>query len=333
VVVFVSASGIVPRLWTRGFPSNWEWIVSNVRGIGGIFFKAKNPKELTAWYERHLGMTDTGYGVVFGWRELNRPERVGQTVWSPFTEDTSYFEPSPASWMINYRVDDIDATLARLATEGVEVLEDREDADYGRFGWVIDPEGNKVELWEPPAEISENSVPAPREDARPGVQAAPPGTEIAARDDLSARSIVVERSIGLPLADIWHRWTTSEGIARWWAPENKIELRIGGPMELYFLRDGAPGLRGSEGCRIVSFLPQRMLSFTWNAPPHLARVRPFHTHVVIEFESESEESTTVRLHHLGWPDRAWDDEPQWAACFAYFENAWPRVLDQLASTS
>jgi len=121
-------------------------------GIGGIFFKAKDPKKLGSWYEKHLGLKpDPGTGAVtLPWREADDPEREGMTVWSVFKEDTKYFEPSRSPFMINYRVDDLDALLEALRAEGVEIDPKREDYDYGRFAWIMDPEGNRIELWEPP---------------------------------------------------------------------------------------------------------------------------------------------------------------------------------------
>ena len=124
-----------------------------VTGIGGIFFKSKNPKELSKWYAENLGvpMDKDGY-VVFQWKDGQEPDKPGSTVWAPFDDDTDYFNPSKARHMINYRVVDLDAMLEQLRAAGVEVDEKVEDMEgFGRFGWAMDPEGNKFELWEPPA--------------------------------------------------------------------------------------------------------------------------------------------------------------------------------------
>ena len=108
---------------------------------------------MTAWYRKHLGVElDPGGGASFYWRERGAPAHVGRTVWGPFPADTTYFTPSSASWMINYRVDDLDRVLAELRAEGVQVLDEIEEYEYGRFGWIIDLEGNKIELWEPRGE-------------------------------------------------------------------------------------------------------------------------------------------------------------------------------------
>jgi catechol 2,3-dioxygenase-like lactoylglutathione lyase family enzyme len=125
--------------------------MKRVTGIGGIFFKSKDPTVLKDWYKKHLGIEAGPDGpVVFEWRELERPAEVGYTVWSPFRPDTTYFEPSQSTFMVNYRVTDLDAVLEALRSEGVEVAGESGESEYGKFGWVMDPEGNKLELWEPP---------------------------------------------------------------------------------------------------------------------------------------------------------------------------------------
>jgi predicted enzyme related to lactoylglutathione lyase len=127
-------------------------IMKRVTGIGGIFFKSKDPTALKAWYRQHLEIeSGADGGIAFEWREKDKPDEVGMTVWAPFREDTKYFEPSKASFMINYRVEDLDAVLDALRAEGVTVADETEDSEYGRFGWVMDPEGNRLELWQPPA--------------------------------------------------------------------------------------------------------------------------------------------------------------------------------------
>ena len=123
--------------------------MKRVTGIGGIFFKSTDTKALGAWYRNHLGLDVADWGgAVFQWGgEGSGP---GVTVWSPFVQDTDYMQPSVAPFMINYRVEDLDALLAVLKSEGCNVIDKTESSEQGKFGWVIDPEGNKVELWEPP---------------------------------------------------------------------------------------------------------------------------------------------------------------------------------------
>ena len=133
-----------------------------VTGLGGVFFKANNPDLLYEWYEKHLGIKRENFGVVFRWQDDGDPE--GCTAWSIFPQASDYFNsedaplkqdpglngpPQPA-FMINYRVDNLDALLEALRSEGVWIDPKREDYDYGRFAWISDPEGNRIELWEPP---------------------------------------------------------------------------------------------------------------------------------------------------------------------------------------
>jgi catechol 2,3-dioxygenase-like lactoylglutathione lyase family enzyme len=126
--------------------------MKRVTGIGGIFFKSKDPQALSAWYRQHLGIDVAEWGgAAFRWNGPDNPAGVGTTIWSPFAAETGYFAPSSASFMINYRVDDLHALLAVLRAEGVQVDEKVDESEYGKFGWVIDPDGNKLELWQPPA--------------------------------------------------------------------------------------------------------------------------------------------------------------------------------------
>ena len=122
-----------------------------VTGIGGMFFKAGDPPALMAWYRKHLGIKPEAYGGwSFKWRERRRPQRIGTTVFSPFAHDTSYFDPSEQPYMFNFRVADLRSLLTQLRREGVHVVGDVQEFAYGKFGWIIDPEGRKIELWEPP---------------------------------------------------------------------------------------------------------------------------------------------------------------------------------------
>ena len=122
-----------------------------VAGIGGIFFKARDPESLRAWYGDHLGLALTEWGgVVFEPTVASPAGRPSTLVWSIFPADTQYFAPSTAAFMINYRVDDLDQVLAALREEGCRVDDRVESSELGRFGWVVDPEGHRVELWEPP---------------------------------------------------------------------------------------------------------------------------------------------------------------------------------------
>ena len=120
-----------------------------ILGIGGIFFKSANQQQTREWYGKHLGLADKGGGVMMSWREKANPEKEHVTVWSVFPGNTKYFEPSQATFMVNYIVDDLDALLERLQKEGVKIDPKRQNEDYGRFAWIYDPDGNKIELWQP----------------------------------------------------------------------------------------------------------------------------------------------------------------------------------------
>lgn len=126
--------------------------MKRVSGIGGIFFKAKNPKALCAWYQKHLGIDVQDWGgTAFTWTDAAGNPVKGSTVWSIGAAEGNQFAPSKSTFMVNYRVEDLDALLQVLREEGCNVLEKADDSEYGKFGWVMDPEGNKVELWQPPA--------------------------------------------------------------------------------------------------------------------------------------------------------------------------------------
>jgi predicted enzyme related to lactoylglutathione lyase len=126
--------------------------MKRVTGIGGIFFKAKDPAALQAWYKQHLGIDVQAWGgAAFDWTDDAGKPVAGTTAWSIFSAQTDHFAPSTASFMVNYRVHDLHALLKALRDEGCNVLEKIDESEYGKFAWVVDPEGNKVELWEPPA--------------------------------------------------------------------------------------------------------------------------------------------------------------------------------------
>lgn len=128
-------------------------MAKRVSGIGGIFFKAKDPTKLGEWYAKNLDiqMEHNMPMTTFRWRQVEDPERKGTTVWSLFPRDTDYFGSDDAQFMINYRVEDLDALMEALKNEGVEILRPVSDTPYGRFAAIRDPEGNGIELWEPPA--------------------------------------------------------------------------------------------------------------------------------------------------------------------------------------
>ena len=129
--------------------------MKRVTGLGGLFFKAKDPTAMYEWYQKHLGIQrePDGSGAMFQWRDATEPEKTGLTVWSIFPQSTSYFGAGPQPFMMNFRVENLDALLQALKEEGVEIDPKVEEYDYGKFAWITDPEGNRIELWEPPKEI------------------------------------------------------------------------------------------------------------------------------------------------------------------------------------
>lgn len=123
--------------------------MKKVTGIGGIFFKCKDPKAINEWYKTHLGFDTTPYGTSFEWRAMDDSTKTGLTQWNPFPETTKYFDPSTKEFMINYRVANLVELVEQLKNEGVTIVDEIETYDYGKFVHILDPEGNKIELWEP----------------------------------------------------------------------------------------------------------------------------------------------------------------------------------------
>ena len=120
-----------------------------VTGIGGIFFKTENPDKMKEWYSKNLGLVTDEYGSPFEFRNANNPDEINYLQWSPFPQETKYFEPSQKEFMINYRVENLVELVAELKKDGVEIVDNIEEFEYGKFIHIMDPEGNKIELWEP----------------------------------------------------------------------------------------------------------------------------------------------------------------------------------------
>ena len=145
------AQGVRPQKKHSSPPQRTRGPMKRVTGIGGIFFKAKDTQSLQAWYKRHLGIDVQSWGgTSFAWTDTEGKPVAGTTIWSIGPEEGDHFAPSAAPFMVNYRVDDLHALVTVLKEEGCNVLEKIDESEYGKFAWVIDPEGNKVELWEPP---------------------------------------------------------------------------------------------------------------------------------------------------------------------------------------
>jgi predicted enzyme related to lactoylglutathione lyase len=121
--------------------------MKRVTGIGGIFFKTGDSTRLKEWYSKHLGIVTDQYGATFSWKDAEG--KTGHTVWSLFKKDTEYFKPGDQEYMINYRVENLEELLKILKEEGVQIVGEMETFEYGKFGWIMDPDGHKIELWEP----------------------------------------------------------------------------------------------------------------------------------------------------------------------------------------
>lgn len=123
--------------------------MKRVTGIGGVFFKTKDPQKTREWYQKHLGLETDQYGTSFEWRHSEEVDKKGYTAWSPFQQNTDYFGKSDQEYMINYRVEDLEALVGELRKEGVKIVDEIQSFEYGKFVHIEDVEGNRVELWEP----------------------------------------------------------------------------------------------------------------------------------------------------------------------------------------
>ncbi|RAI83714.1 VOC family protein [Algoriphagus yeomjeoni] len=124
-----------------------------VTGIGGIFFKVKDPAKTKDWYQTHLGLNTDAYGTTFKWRQFENSNKKGFTQWSPMKDDTQYFKPSEMEFMVNYRVENLVDLVQELKAEGVTILDEIDDTEYGKFVHILDPDGHSIELWEPIDEV------------------------------------------------------------------------------------------------------------------------------------------------------------------------------------
>jgi predicted enzyme related to lactoylglutathione lyase len=129
-----------------------------VTGIGGVFFKVKNPQATKSWYHKHLGLNTDQYGTTFEWRSSESPEIKGFSQWSPMKDDTDYFKPSEKDFMINYRVENLEGLVEELKSEGVRILDKIETFEYGKFVHIMDPDGHAIELWEPVDEVYDRLI-------------------------------------------------------------------------------------------------------------------------------------------------------------------------------
>ncbi|CAN5269000.1 hypothetical protein BH09BAC2_BH09BAC2_01520 [soil metagenome] len=147
-IIVAFCFGFVVKTIT-GNPADKQVQPKKVTGIGGIFFKCKEPKKVREWYQKHLGLNTNPYGAVFEWHKGADSSKKGFTQWSPFKETTKYFEPSVKDFMINYTVENLESLVEQLRNDGVIITDKIEVVEYGKFVHILDLEGNKIELWEP----------------------------------------------------------------------------------------------------------------------------------------------------------------------------------------
>ncbi len=276
-----------------------------LKGLRTVAYPVTDIERAKRWYQDVLGKPpyfDQPFYVGFevGGYELGlQPVEDGQG-------------KGPGGEVAYWGVDDVAAAVARAVQLGATIQQAPQDVGEGIItATVIDPFGN-------PLGVIHN------------LHFAPPLVHAAA-DDLAQRAIVKEVRVAIAPDEVFALWSSSKGLASWWTEHSRIELRPGGFYELYFMLDEPPGRRGGEGCRVLSFLPGRMLSFSWNAPPHLPRTRTRHTWVVLEMLPDGD-GCRLRLTQLGWPESEWDEpDSQWPETFAYFDDAWDRVFERFAA--
>ncbi|TXD37498.1 hypothetical protein FRC98_07335 [Lujinxingia vulgaris] len=277
--------------------------------LQGARYSVRDLEEARRWYQEWLGRSPAHAGDDKVRFEAGASQLV--LVNAPEVD-----EGAGELWEVH----DLASSWERLLEIGAEAIEEPMEGEDGV--WVAaarDPFGNRLNLVE-------------------GVRG--PGPVVMAASGESKRAIEVERIISAPRARVWQAWTRQEELGAWFGSDARFELRVGGPFEIYMLAEPA-GLRGSEGCRVLSYLEERMLSFSWNAPPDHP-TRPWQTRVVVELSNiDSVKAVTrVRLTHTGWPvlssDQGQKDaapgEPgaaEWDATFAYFQRAWPQVMTAL----
>ena len=286
------------------------------QGLGGAFLYSERPKALAAFYIEVLGVPLHTMGSGFC-AELPSSDRFfsDRTATTTFAIFSCEERGSGNIARLNHRVRELDEVLARLDERGIAY--EGPDDDYGRFAWCEDPDGNRVEIWE-----------APRRDPLAGpIEVVPSDKRLAATaENLSPKNIVRSIEVAATREELFAAFTNEEKLRAWLCPDCRVELRIGGRYEIYFMPDAPEGLRGADGCRVLSFLPPRLLCFTWNAPPPHEETRPQHTWVVIELAVIGPSETKVTLTHTGWPELS----KTWRATFDYFDDAWERVLTSLA---
>lgn len=268
-----------------------------LRGLRTAQFRPVDLEGAREWYKRLLGIEPY----------FNEPFYVGFDIagyeFGIFPDDSGRDAPL-FLWATEDPASFIERAIDLGATGGMSPVDTGDGVVVGSF---IDPFGNEFGLIRNP-------------------HFAPKLVEASA-DDVSSATITRRVTVPIEPLAAWKLWSTTSGLSEWWTEHNRIDLRPGGFFEIHFTPEATSGNKGGDWCRVLSFLPPKMLSFTWNAPPEL-KTRPLHTWVVILFEA-LESGTAVELNHLGWPESGMaNEESDWPATFEYFGDAWGLVMER-----
>lgn len=312
--------------------------MSKVTSLGGVFVRSHDPVRLRTFYRDAFGLAIGAWGATLPIRDAaggdpastgavgTRCDRNGFQVWQALPRDSAYLGSDGQAFMVNLRVDDLDSVLVRAKANGAEVLQRGGQTPQGRFGYVVDPDGTLIELWEPApddehtrrlhagAELDIRDKPGAADLAKVACQ----GTDVG--------TLTLQSLVGVSPQRVWRAWTEPETLCDWWGLAGAdVDLRIGGKYALEFLADAPHGQRGSEACQVLSYVPGRMLSVTWDAPPHLP-MRGELTWLTISADPTQQGlGTLLTLEHSGL-----GRGPQWEDYRNYLHNAWGRVLRRFA---
>lgn len=288
-----------------------------MNGLRTAIYPVSDLVAATAWYSDLFGATPY----------FNEPFYVGFDIAGfelGLLPASDAHQPSSDGAEALWGVDDIHATWQRALAAGARPLvEPWNTGDDIVVGAFADPWGNRVGIIHNPHF---------RVPAKGSTCVTEPPMSIGAAAGEKVRSFEVEATMnGTTAAAAFAAFTTQSALGDWFGNDARMELRIGGPFEILFLPESSPA-RGSEGCRVLSWIPDRMLSFTWNAPPNMPYVRTLATWVVVEFE-DIEQGVRARITHTGWPESGFgaDAHPEWQQAWTYFQAAWPAVLKGLAT--
>lgn len=292
--------------------------MKRVIGIGGIFFRSEDPESLAAWYRERLGIpvNEDGY-CDFAWRLAEDPERFGRTVWSLFPADTDYFGPGDVPFMVNYRVDDLETLLDALREEGVEIADDVESHDFGRFGWITDPEGRRIELWEP----GDDSV----------LEEEPRDADPISEEENG----VVRSSVRVPVSAAEAFRVFTEAFGSWWpaaytwSGEALETIAIEGEVGGRCFERGPEGFECDWG-RVLTWDPPRRVTFTWQiSPTRVPEPDPSRASEVDVRFRDGDGGTTVELVHGGFEQHG-EGAPGYRDAMGA-EHGWPLILEKFAA--